>query len=194
MKTRAVFLDRDGVLIEDVDLLTTPGEVRILPGVPQALQMLAEAGFALLVVSNQPVVARGMATEAQVEAVNQHMAGLIRAAGGPSLGLFYICPHHPNATLPQYRLDCACRKPRPGLLLQAARDHSIDMDSSFMIGDRMTDIIAGVKAGARAILVETGRHTAPAIQTAEPIDTTIQPAHRCPDLFSAAKWIISANV
>lgn len=190
MKSPAVFLDRDGVLIADVDLLTKTDQVQILPGVPQALSRLSEAGYALAVASNQTVVARGMATEAEVEAVNRFIADQIAAAGGPRLELFYICPHHPNATLAQYRSDCHCRKPRPGLLIQAAQDHHFDLSASFMIGDRLTDIIAGIQAGTRTILLETGKHTAPLIQTTERIDADVQPTHRSPDLLSAAEWIL----
>jgi D-glycero-D-manno-heptose 1,7-bisphosphate phosphatase len=193
MKTPAIFMDRDGVLINDIDLLTRCDQIQILPGVPKALRLLSEAGFALVMVSNQTVVARGMATEAEVDHVNKEMSALIVAAGGPQLEVFYICPHHPKATLPRYRLDCSCRKPHPGLLLQAAQEHNLDLSSSFMIGDRVTDIIAGDKAGARTILLETGKHTAPAIETAAPIDLSTQATHRSADLLSAAMWILNGK-
>ena len=139
----AVFLDRDGVLIEDVHLLTRPEQVVIPPGVPAALRALGEAGFKLIVVSNQPVVARGLASEAEVRAVHTHMESLLQSAGAPPLDGIYFCPHHPNATLAAYRVDCDCRKPRPGLFRRAAAELDIDLSASFAVGDRITDIIAG---------------------------------------------------
>src|SRR5258706_10633404 len=100
----AVFLDRDGVLIQDVHLLTRPEQIVLLPGVVAALRDLSAAGFYLFVVSNQPVVARGMATEADVESVHAELQRRLTTEGGPVLKRFYFCPHHPNATLPQYRV------------------------------------------------------------------------------------------
>jgi D-glycero-D-manno-heptose 1,7-bisphosphate phosphatase len=189
--TRAVFLDRDGVLIEDVDLLTETSQIRILPGVPQALNLLRAGGFGLFVVSNQTVVARGLLTEAEVEHMNEEInRQLARASSGAGIDQFYFCPHHPKATDLAYRLDCDCRKPRPGLLLQAAREHALSLPSSFMVGDRITDIIAGASAGCRTILVQTGRHDAPPIETVESIDPEIRPDCTCAGLREAAEWIL----
>jgi D-glycero-D-manno-heptose 1,7-bisphosphate phosphatase len=156
--TRAVFLDRDGVLVEDVDLLTCVDQLRLLPGVQSSLNALHNAGFSLVVVSNQPVVARGMTTEADVEAIHAELAKRIVAAGGPAMDRYYFCPHHPKATLPAYRMDCDCRKPKPGMLLRAARELNLDLRTCFMVGDRITDIIAGVRAGCRTVLVQAGKH------------------------------------
>jgi D-glycero-D-manno-heptose 1,7-bisphosphate phosphatase len=187
----AVFLDRDGVLIEDVHLLTRPEQVIVLPGVPQALQALGQAGFKLIVVSNQTVVARGLATEPEVQAVNVHLESLLQSAGAPPLDGIYICPHHPNATLPAYRVACDCRKPKPGLFLRAATELNLDLRTSFAVGDRITDIIAGAGAGCRTVLVQTGMHRAKPIETSEPLDTTLQPDYTGADLAAAAKWILS---
>jgi D-glycero-D-manno-heptose 1,7-bisphosphate phosphatase len=187
----AIFLDRDGVLIEDVHLLTRPEQIVVLPGVPQALRALGEAGFKLIVVSNQTVVARGLASEAEVSAVNVHLETLLQRAGAPPLAGFYVCPHHPNATLPQYRTDCQCRKPRPGLFLQAAREHDIVLPRSFAVGDRVTDIIAGAKAGCRTVLVQTGKHADAPIESPDAIDVITQPDHVCASLAAAAEWILN---
>ena len=187
----AIFLDRDGVLIEDVDLLANPGDIRILEGVPQALTSLKEAGFQLILISNQTVVARGLVTEQGVWAIHAEMERLLEQAGGPCLDGFYFCPHHPNATLPAYRIACECRKPRPGLLLRAAREHNLNLGASFVVGDRITDIIAGAKAGCRTVLVQTGEHQAPPIETVEPLDESVQPDHVCADLKAAAGWILA---
>jgi len=186
----AIFLDRDGVLIEDVHLLVNSRDIRVLEGVPQALRSLKEAGFKLIVISNQTVVARGLVTEQQIYAMNAEMEHFLEQAGGPHLDGFYFCPHHPNAILPAYRIDCECRKPRPGLLLRAAREHKLDLGASFVVGDRITDIIAGVRAGCRTVLVQTGKHQAPPIETVEPLDESVQPDHVCPNLMAAAEWIL----
>ncbi len=186
----AVFLDRDGVLIEDVHLLTRPEQVVMPAGVPGALRALGAAGFKLIVVSNQPVVARGLATEPDVRAVHAHMESLFQSAGAPPLDGIYFCPHHPNATLPAYRLDCDCRKPKPGLFRRAAKELELDLGASFAVGDRITDIIAGAKAGCRTVLVQTGKHLEQPIETSEPLDLTIQPDHTCADLGAAVEWIL----
>src|SRR5438094_4831233 len=144
---RAVFLDRDGVLIEDVNLLTKREQIRIMPGVAQALERLKQAGFALVVVSNQTVVARGLASEEDVRGINVYLQQLLVQTGGPSLDGWYFCPHHPNATLAGYRMACECRKPGTGMLRQAAQEHDLYLLKSFAVGDRMTDIIAGARVG-----------------------------------------------
>jgi len=188
---KAVFLDRDGVVISDIHLLTSVDQLHVVAGVSAALKALAEAGFRLVVVTNQPVVARGLVTESDVEAVHTKLAGLIVATGGPVLDRFYFCPHHPNATLPAYRVDCDCRKPKPGMFLRAARDLGIELTTSFAVGDRLTDIIAGARAGCRTVLVQTGKHLDNPIQTSELLDATIQPDYTCPDLAAAAEWILT---
>jgi D-glycero-D-manno-heptose 1,7-bisphosphate phosphatase len=186
----AIFLDRDGVLIEDTDLLTDVRAMRLLPGVPEALQRLKAAGFLLLTVSNQTVVARGMLTEQEVAALNTELEQQLARVGGARFDGHYFCPHHPRATLPAYRRICDCRKPRPGLLLRAARAHDLDLRASFMVGDRLTDIHAGARAGCRTILVLCGRHAAPPIETVDTLDPAVQPDHTCADLSHAADWII----
>jgi D-glycero-D-manno-heptose 1,7-bisphosphate phosphatase len=187
---RAVFLDRDGVLVEDVDVLTEPAQLRLLPGVPAALRRLHDYGFRLVVVTNQPVVARGLATEGDIAAVHDALTRLIQERGGTAPERFYFCPHHPRAELLQYQRACDCRKPRPGMLLQAARELGLDCAASYLVGDRITDILAGAQAGCRTILVETGKHLAPPITTSDPIDTRVEPGFRCADLASATQWIL----
>jgi D-glycero-D-manno-heptose 1,7-bisphosphate phosphatase len=187
---RAVFLDRDGVLIEDVNLLTDPERIRVLPGVADALVALKDAGFLLLVVSNQTVVARGLANEDQVAALQRAVEQRLRAAGAPGLDGFYFCPHHPRATLAAYRRDCQCRKPRPGLLLQAAGEHRIDLAASYMVGDRPTDLLAGAQAGCRTVWVQTGSHLDPPIETSEPLGAAA-PDFVCAGLAEAAGWILT---
>ncbi len=186
----AVFLDRDGVLIEDRGLLVDAAEIHLCAGVGRALQLLKAAGFRLVVASNQAVVARGLIGEPELEALHREIQRLIECCGGPLLDAVYYCPHHPEATLPAYRIACPCRKPRPGMLVQAARDHDLDLAASFLVGDRLSDIMAGAAAGCRTVLVQTGMHDAPPIVAADPIDGHFQPNFTCPDLTAAAEWIL----
>jgi D-glycero-D-manno-heptose 1,7-bisphosphate phosphatase len=190
MSKRAVFLDRDGVLIEDVDLIARPEQVRICDGALEAINELNQMSLVVVVVSNQTVVSRGITTEQNVQSLNTHIQDLLHQKGGAVIDRFYTCLHHPNATLPEYRVDCACRKPRPGLLVQAAADLDIDLKASYMVGDRISDILAGHSAGCTTVLVQTGKHTEPPIESPA-MDLTIQPDKICPDLQEAARWIVN---
>lgn len=192
MARRAVFLDRDGVLIHDIDLLTRCAQVELYACAPQAIHRLREAGFAIVVVSNQTVIARGLASEQDVELVHAWIQQLLRTSGGGEIDRFYFCPHHPNATLPQYRVACDCRKPRPGMLLQAAQEMNLDLGASYMVGDRISDIVAGQRAGCRTILVQTGKHQAPPIETADVREMTAELDYVCADLGAAVEIILDA--
>jgi D-glycero-D-manno-heptose 1,7-bisphosphate phosphatase len=151
----AVFLDRDGTVIDEVGHLGEPERVVVLPGVPAALRRLAERGFSLVVVTNQAGVARGLFTEDRVRAVNERTADLLLAEGVTVDG-WYHCPHHPEFTG-----ACECRKPEPGMLRAAARDLGLDLPRSWMVGDHPTDAVAGRAAGARPIMVRTGHGLLP---------------------------------
>ena len=186
---KAIFLDRDGVLVEDVHLLARFEHIRVLDGVATSLSTLRSLGYLLIVVSNQPIVARGIIEESDVIAIQREVERLISLKNGPRIDAFYYCPHHPEATRPQYRADCECRKPRPGMIQQASDEHCIDLARSIMIGDRITDIIAGQRAGCRSILLQTGRHLDPPIQTSEPINPNITADFVCTGLTEAAAWI-----
>jgi D-glycero-D-manno-heptose 1,7-bisphosphate phosphatase len=152
----AVFLDRDGTIIDEVGHLGEPDGVVILPGVPDALRRLSAAGFVLVVVSNQAGVARGLFGEDAVRAVNAHAAELLRAEGAPDLAGWYFCPHHPDITGP-----CDCRKPGPGMLTRAAAELDLDLEQSWMVGDHPVDAGAARAAGVRPIVVRTGHGLLP---------------------------------
>jgi D-glycero-D-manno-heptose 1,7-bisphosphate phosphatase len=190
----AVFLDRDGVLVEDVNLLVRPEEMHLYPEVAATLRRAVEDGFELVVVTNQTVVARGLATLAEVDDLHRHLSHEIAAAGGPTLEHFYVCPHHPHANLAEYRVVCDCRKPRPGLLARAAAELHIDLERSFFVGDRMSDVVAGARAGCFTILLETGAHTQPPIESVDPIDPSIRPDRVCRSLPEALAWIEEARL
>lgn len=190
--TPAVFLDRDGVLVREVNLLTHLGLIDIFTDVPHALQRLKEAGFKLPVVSNQTGIARGILSEEKAREIQREIESQIATLGGPLLDGFYFCPHHPSATLAIYCVDCECRKPKPGMILQAAKDLNIDLTKSFMIGDRISDIHAGFAAGVKTILVETGAHLDPPITTTTPMDLTLKPDFQAHNLTAAVDWIIGS--
>ncbi|HYU58294.1 MAG TPA: HAD family hydrolase [Actinomycetota bacterium] len=154
----AVFLDRDGTLIEDPGHLGDPDGVVLLPGVAAALRRLAAASFALVVVSNQAGVARGIFTEAAVRAVNRRLGSLLDG-DGVHLDAFYVCPHHPEFTGP-----CECRKPGTKMLEDAAAELGLDLGASWIVGDQGTDAEAGRRAGARPVLVRTGDGTHEAVR------------------------------
>ena len=179
---RAVFLDRDGTVIDEVGHLGEPERVAILPGVPEALRKLADAGFALVLVTNQAGVARGFFSEADVEAVNARTDELLAVEGVKLDGMYY-CPHHPDLTGP-----CDCRKPAPGMLKRAARDLDLDLSRSWMVGDHPGDAGAGKAAGASPIMVLTGHGMLPGSDHAPDPDVPV-----VQDLAAAAELILSSR-
>jgi len=190
---KAVFLDRDGVLVRDRDRVLRAEDFELLPGVPEALGRLSRAGFKLIVVTNQPVVARGLLSERTLSELHAWLVERIVGLGGPRIDLVLACPHHPNADVAAYRRTCRCRKPGPGLLELATRDLRLAPDQSWLVGDRPSDIAAGRRHDVRTILVETGRHTEPPIQGAEGLGDLAHPHHRAADLADAASIILGAG-
>jgi histidinol-phosphate phosphatase family protein len=148
----AVFLDKDGTLLADVPYNVDPARMRLLPGVLEGLRLLQEAGYRLIVVTNQSGVARGYFAEEALDAVKRRLKELL-AAAGVRLTAFYYCPHHPEAVVARYAEPCTCRKPLPGLLLRAATDHHVDLHGSWVIGDTADDTGAGRLAGCRTVLI-----------------------------------------
>ena len=155
----AVFLDRDGVIVEDVHFLKSPSQLRILPGATQALRILQDQ-FYIIVVTNQSGVARGLLTEDDLLAIHLELVRCL-AAEGAILDVLYYCPHLPEATVQAYQAACNCRKPKPGMLLRAKRDWGIDMVHSFMVGDTPRDIEAGCAAGVKGVMLGDGRAALP---------------------------------
>lgn len=154
----AVFLDRDGVIIDDVGLLSDLDQMRLIDGSALAIQNFKQKGFRVIVVTNQTVIARGLQTRADVDRIHHRLQEMLFLEVGEMVDAFYVCPHHPNANLVEYRIVCECRKPKPGLILQAASDWHIDRSQSWMVGDRLSDVMAGNLAGCRTVLVKSGRH------------------------------------
>lgn len=177
------------MLVADVSPLLEATQLRVLPRVPEALVLLRHKGFALFVVTNQPVVARGLLSELALAQLHQALAGLLIAADpGATLDGFYVCPHHPNATLPAYRVACDCRKPNPGLLLRAQREHRLALATSFMVGDRLSDVVAGQRAGCKTVLVRSEMTSEPPIESANPFDPAqVKATFEHDSLFSLAE-------
>jgi|SRR5579871_5659519 len=151
----AIFLDRDGVLIEDVHYLAAPEQVRLIPGSAEAVAVLNRAGWPVVVVTNQAGVGKGLFPLDAVGAVHDHLTNLLATFGATVEG-YYFCPHHPEAEIETYRQRCECRKPQPGMLRRAAVELGLDLARSWMVGDRVSDLEAGAAAGCRTILVRTG--------------------------------------
>jgi histidinol-phosphate phosphatase family protein len=158
MPARAVFLDKDGTLIEDVPYNVDPERIRLTPGAAEGLRGIAAAGYLLIVVSNQSGVAHGYFAEEDLAAVERRLQELL-GEQGVRLDGFYHCPHHPHGQVASYAVACSCRKPQPGLILRAAQEHDVDVTQSWLVGDILNDIEAGRTAGCRTILIDNGNET-----------------------------------
>ncbi len=152
---RAVFIDRDGTISEEVGYINHASRFRLFPYSAAALKQLHENGYLAIVITNQAGVARGYFSEDMVQNIHRRMTDELTASGA-TLDAIYYCAHHPLVGDPPYRLDCDCRKPKPGLLLRAAREFDIDLSHSWMVGDRYSDIELGANAGVRSALVLSG--------------------------------------
>jgi D-glycero-D-manno-heptose 1,7-bisphosphate phosphatase len=180
---KAVFIDRDGTLIVERGAITVPEMVELLPGVPEAIASLRLDGWKVFLVTNQAAVARGLITEDELASINERIVFMLGAQGAMLDGV-YTCPHHPEGTVPEYAIECGCRKPKPGLLEQAAREHGLDLGACVMIGDTARDLEAGRAVGATTILVRTGHGQA---TSALPHGAD----HVAEDLAGAARWLAS---
>lgn len=158
-KQKAVFLDRDGTINQYVGFLRDIDDFALLPGVAEAIKEINASGYLAIVVTNQPVIARGEVSLEELEAIHNKMETLLGQEGA-YLDAVYFCPHHPHkgyaGERPEYKVDCACRKPKPGMLLQAAADFNIDLSQSWMIGDGENDVKAGKAAGCKTALIGSG--------------------------------------
>ena len=155
-KQKAVFLDRDGTINRYKGFLKNIDDFELIPGVTDAIKKLNSSGYLVIVITNQPVVARGEVTFEELEEIHKKMETLLGLEGAYIDGL-YFCPHHPNkgyeGEIAQLKFDCDCRKPKPGMLLKAAKDFNIDLSQSFMVGDSENDVKAGIAAGCRSVLI-----------------------------------------
>jgi len=184
----AVFLDRDGTIIEEVDYLDNIGQLKLIPGAAQAIRLLNQTAIPVIMITNQSGVARGYFSESLVKQLHQQLNELLEAKSA-YLDAIYYCPHHPTAGNPPYRQQCSCRKPNPGMVEQAIRDLQLGKRHSFIVGDKLTDIELARRAGAEGILVLTGYGE----EQRKRLDETenVQPAYIATDLLQAIQWVIS---
>ena len=180
-KAAAVFLDRDGTLIREVNYLSMIAQIEVLPGVASALRLLRDHGFKLVMVTNQSVVARGALSEAGLQQIHAEIVNRLAHEGATLDGIYY-CPHHPTEGLGEYRIMCGCRKPKTGMIERAREDFQIDLSRSYVVGDQPTDVELARAVGATGILV--GRDAATG-GVALPVNFPV-----FGDLAGAAEWIV----
>ncbi len=181
MSSPAVFLDRDGTINEEMGYINHPSRFKVFPQAAAALRRLREAGLKVVVISNQSGVARGYFSQALMEDVHRQLSEVL-AAGGAGLDGIYLCTHHPNA-------GCPCRKPKPELILQAARELDLDLKRSYLIGDRYTDVQTAANAGVRGLLVLNGYGRGEYEFLRE--KAAVSPVYVAQDLEDAAAWILA---
>jgi len=183
----AVFMDRDGTLTAEVGYVNHPRRLRLLPRAAQAVRRLNEAGIAAVVVTNQAGIARGYFSEEVLQAVHAALVAQLKDEGAHLDGI-YVCTHHPTEGAPPYRLDCDCRKPRPGLIHRAAADLGLALRRSVLVGDKASDLLAARAAGAAGVLVLTGYGLGE--WEYRRATFAVEPDHVAEDLLDAVDWVI----
>ena len=179
MSKPGVFLDRDDTVIKDMVYLRDPGKIEILPRVCDAIHALNEKNIPVIIITNQSGIARGILNEERLSEIHLNLLRLL-AEQGARIDAIYYCPHHPEGTVDEYTHACSCRKPEPGLLLQAAKDFCLDLSSCYMIGDKPIDVETIHRVGGSGILL-SGRG-----------DHNIQqrPDYIAHDLYEAVNWVL----
>ncbi|HKQ78355.1 MAG TPA: HAD family hydrolase [Blastocatellia bacterium] len=187
MTNHAIFLDRDGTLNKEDGHITAPDQFRLYNFAAEAVRLINQSGWMAVVLTNQSGVARDYLTETTLLKIHERMEESLRSQGA-WIDAVYYCPHHPDFGSPPYRLDCDCRKPRPGLVERASRDLNLDLRRCYVIGDRYRDIEAGHAVGASGVMVMTGlgREEYEADRRHWPR----QPDHVAEDLLEAVKWVL----
>ncbi len=187
MKNRAVFLDRDGNINRDVGYPDSYDLIEIYPYSFEAVRMLNQAGFLTVIITNQSGIGRGLIPEENLLDIHSRMQAAFEQKGARIDGIYY-CPHYLPSSIPEYGRECSCRKPQPGMGLQAAKDLEIDPARSYMVGDKIEDIQFGLNLGATPILVLTGYGEKSRIQLKK---MGIEPAFVAPTLQDAVNWIMA---
>ncbi|PKN17939.1 MAG: D,D-heptose 1,7-bisphosphate phosphatase [Deltaproteobacteria bacterium HGW-Deltaproteobacteria-6] len=192
-KSIAIFLDRDGTINEEVGYIENLNKFRIIPAAFEAIRLINLSGLQAVVITNQAAIAKGLITEAFVGQTHELLQTELKQKGA-AINAFYYCPHHPTEGSSAYRRICDCRKPAPGLLLQAAREMNIDLSSSYMIGDRYRDMEAAHRAGVKGVLVKTG-YGADVLANAGPDEETPagKPEFIAEDILEAVRWILRSR-
>ena len=183
---KTVFIDRDGVIIEDGDYVHRIDDLKLIPGAVEGLKNLIAAGFQIIIITNQAGIARGFFTEDEYHAFSNQLLALLER-GGVKIRAVYYCPHHPTEGVGRYKVDCSCRKPRAGMLQRAASEHPIETSSSWLIGDKTSDIQAGKEFGLKTILVRTG-------YGGKDAQCASEPDYVADDLLDAARLILKKQL
>ena len=186
-KRPAVFMDRDGTMTVEGGYINHPSRLKLITGTAEAVRTLNDNGIYAVVTTNQAGVARGYFTEDMIHTVHERMRKLL-ARHNATLDAIYYCPHHPREGGPGYRLDCNCRKPRPGMIEQACKELPIDLTRSYMVGDKISDSEFGHALGLRTVMVKTGYGRGEYEYQRQ--DWKDQPDHIAKDLRAAVKWIL----
>ncbi len=186
---RAVFLDRDGTINEEVDYLDDLADLRLIRGADEGIRMLNEADLSVIVITNQSGVARGFFSEDFVCTVHSRLSQMLERAGARVDG-WYFCPHHPDKGYPPYRQLCSCRKPGTAMIARAVKELGLDPEGSFVIGDSLSDLQTAWRAGLKAVLVLTGHGRKTMKEMSSQDKNRIY--HVADDLLSACRWIIES--
>ena len=187
MENIAVFLDRDGTICEEVAYLSSPEQIRLIPGAGEAIRLLNERGIKTVVVTNQSGIARGLFSEERLVEIHQELFRQLRVDGA-FLDAIYSCPHHPTEGKDPYCRPCECRKPASGLILRAASELGIDLKRSYCVGDRHADLECGRRVGTKGVLVLTGYGSEEKSGVGH--DSGRTPSSVVPDLREAVQWIL----
>lgn len=186
MSHRAVFLDRDGTIDKEVDYLNSVDDLVLIPGAAEAIRMLNQNSIKVIIATNQAGIAKGYLSEKTVEEIHRELKRKLEEEGA-FVDAIYYCPHHPDFGGVKYKVNCACRKPEPGMFKQAAAEHNLDLANSYSIGDKIDDLLAGKRVGGKTILVLTGYGN----EEKQRLTTDNRPDYIADNLLSAVKWIIS---
>jgi D-glycero-D-manno-heptose 1,7-bisphosphate phosphatase len=184
---KAVFLDRDGTINEEVGYLRNLSDLRLIPGAAAAIKRLNDAGLKVVLVTNQSGIARGYFSEAQLHEIHDRLSQMLLEEGA-RLDAVYYCPHHPSAGKSHYTRECDCRKPGTGLIDMAVSDLNIDVKHSYVVGDKWSDVELGQKARAHSVLVRTGYGAVDEGNERPP--HLLDPDFMAQDITEAADWII----
>ncbi|MEZ7893315.1 MAG: HAD family hydrolase [Candidatus Wallbacteria bacterium] len=188
MSKTAVFIDRDGTMSEEVGYVNHISRFKLLPNTARAIKLLNDSEILAVVATNQAGVARGYFEENMIIKVHDYMRSELLKAGA-KLDAIYYCPHHPSVGKPPYKSDCNCRKPKPGMILQAEKELGIDLTKSYMVGDKISDVEFGKKMGLKSVMVLTGYGIGEYEHQRQ--DWKVQPDFLANDLLEAVEWIIN---
>ncbi|MCP8316131.1 MAG: HAD family hydrolase [archaeon] len=175
---KAVFLDRDGTINKEIHYLIDPEKVELIPKAGKAIRMLNEAGFKVIIITNQSAISRNLLTPEKLEKIHDKLLDSLRYEGA-KIDAIYYCPHNPNE-------NCRCRKPKPGLIQAASQEHCISLRDSYIVGDKLIDVETGKNIGCKAVLVLTGYGK----EEVKAIKTNTKPDFIAEDLYSASEWIL----